>query len=164
MGWENAFWCENDEFCRRILKYWFKNSIGYEDITTQSFRQWRGRIDILTAGFPCQPFSTAGKRNGAEDDRYLWPVVYRAIKDIRPPWFVGENVNGITSMVQPGKETDVESQASLFEADYKETVLCEEYVTETICRDLESAGADGRGTGTLWDRISGRLSERNKEC
>jgi DNA (cytosine-5)-methyltransferase 1 len=140
MGWENAFWCENDEFCRRVLKYWFKNSIGYEDITKTDFSEWRNKIDVLTAGFPCQPFSTAGKRRGAEDDRYLWPAVYKIIGDIRPAWFIGENVNGILSMVQPGNEVEVESQASLFEENYTETLLEQEYVTETICGDIERAG------------------------
>jgi DNA (cytosine-5)-methyltransferase 1 len=140
MGWENAFWCETDEFCRKVLKYWFKNSIGYEDITKTDFIEWQNKIDVLTAGFPCQPFSTAGKRRGAEDDRYLWPAVCKIIGDVRPTWFIGENVNGIISMVQPGEEVNVENQASIFEENYKEMLLEQEYVVETICRDLERAG------------------------
>ena len=140
MGWKNAFWCEIDPFPRRVLQYWFPNSIGYEDIKTTDFTTWRGRIDVLTGGFPCQPFSVAGRRKGAEDDRYLWPEMLRAIREIRPTWVVGENVAGILTMVQPGSEVTMESQASLFEEADKRTVLEQEYVVETVCRDLEREG------------------------
>jgi len=140
LGWENGFWCEIDDFCRTVLKYWFPSSIDYEDITKQSFREWRYRIDVLTAGFPCQPFSISGKRKGADDYRYLWPAVKRTIREVRPPWFVGENVDGITSMVLAGKEVKVEGQANIFEEGNKETILEEEYVINRICSDLEREG------------------------
>lgn len=79
LGWENVFHCEINPFCRRVLEYWFPNSKSYEDITKTHFDEWRGRVDVLTGGFPCQPFSYAGKRGGANDDRYLWPHMCRAI-------------------------------------------------------------------------------------
>lgn len=72
-GWTNAFNCEIDPFCRKVLKYHFPDAEQYEDIRTTDFTIWRDRIDVLTGGFPCQPFSLAGKRKGTEDDRYLWP-------------------------------------------------------------------------------------------
>lgn len=140
MGWNNAFWCEIDEFPRRVLSYWFPKSVGYANIKETDFSIWKGKIDVLTGGFPCQPFSCAGKRKGAEDDRYLWPEMLRAIREIQPTWVVGENVAGIISMVQPGSEITVESQASLFEKADKETLLEQEYVVETVCRDLEREG------------------------
>lgn len=140
MGWETAFCCEINEFCIPILKYYFPNSEHYGDIKKTDFTKWRGKIDILTGGFPCQPFSVAGDRKGADDDRYLWPEMLRAIREIRPTWIVGENVAGIISMVQPGDEIEVEHQASLFEEDNQETILEQEYVTETICRSLEYEG------------------------
>lgn len=96
-GWGNAFNCEIDPFCRRVLKYHFPDAIQYDDIKTADFTVWRGKIDILTGGFPCQPFSTAGKRKGTSDDRYLWPEMLRAIREINPLWVVGENVLGIVS-------------------------------------------------------------------
>ena len=96
-GWENAFNCEIDPFCRQVLKYHFPNAVQYEDIKTTDFTVWRGKIDVLTGGFPCQPFSTAGKRKGTADNRYLWPEMLRAIREIRPRWVVGENVRGIIS-------------------------------------------------------------------
>lgn len=140
MGWENLFHCEINEWCQKVLRFHFPKSIQYDDITRTDFTPWRGKVDVLTGGFPCQPFSTAGKRRGAEDDRYLWPEMLRAIREIRPAWVIGENVAGITSMVQPGSEVTVESQASLFDEADKETILEQEYVIETVCRDLEREG------------------------
>lgn len=140
MGWENLFHCEINEWCQKVLRFHFPKSIQYDDITRTDFTPWRGKVDVLTGGFPCQPFSTAGKRRGAEDDRYLWPEMLRAIREIRPAWVIGENVAVITSMVQPGSEVTVESQASLFEKADKETILEQEYVIETVCRDLEREG------------------------
>lgn len=141
MGWENAFHCEINPFCNEILKYWFPDSEHYEDITKTDFSQWKGRIDVLTGGFPCQPFSLAGHRKGADDNRYLWPHMLRAIREIRPDWVIGENVAGILTMVQPGKETEVGSQTSLFGEDNRKRILLrQEYVVETICKDLEREG------------------------
>lgn len=134
LGWENAFHCEINPFCKQVLNYWFCNSKSYDDITKTDFREWQGKIDVLTGGFPCQPFSVAGRRKGAEDNRYLWPEFKRAIREIRPPWVVGENVAGILSMVQPGKKVDMENKPS---AEYAEE---QEFVVETICKDLEAEG------------------------
>ena len=66
LGWENVFHCEINEFGRKVLEYWFPNSESYEDITKTDFRKFRGTIDVLTGGFPCQPFSYAGKRGGSK--------------------------------------------------------------------------------------------------
>jgi DNA (cytosine-5)-methyltransferase 1 len=97
MGWENLFHCEFNPFCQRILKYYWPNSKSYGDITKSTFTEFRGRIDILTGGFPCQPFSTAGKRKGTDDSRYLWPEMLRVIREIQPRYIVGENVRGLVS-------------------------------------------------------------------
>lgn len=145
MGWGNDFHVEINPFGRKILEYWYPSSISYEDITKTDFTRWRGKIDVLTAGFPCQPFSLAGQRKGADDDRYLWPQVVRAVHEIRPAWVVGENVAGILTMVQPGEEVEVGSGASLFGEDYRKRVLLrQEYVIETVCRDLEREGYEVR--------------------
>lgn len=97
MGWTNAFHCEWNEFGQKILKYYWPNAISYGDITKTDFTIWRGRIDVLTGGFPCQPFSMAGKRKGTEDERHLWPEMLRVIREIKPTWVVGENVFGLTN-------------------------------------------------------------------
>lgn len=86
MGWKNLFHCEIQQFPRQVLDYWFPNSESYEDITKTTFTKWKGKVDVLTGGFPCQPFSYAGSRKGAEDDRYLWPEMLRAIREIQPTW------------------------------------------------------------------------------
>lgn len=96
-GWDNLFNCEIDPFCQKVLKYHFPNSIQYADIKTTDFTIWRGRINVLTGGFPCQPYSLAGKRLGKEDARHLWPEMLRAIREIKPGWVVGENVFGIVN-------------------------------------------------------------------
>ncbi len=97
MGWKNAFHCEWNEFGQKILKYYWPNSVSYGDITKTDFTIWRGKIDVLTGGFPCQPYSLAGKRKGKEDERHLWPEMLRAIREIAPRYIVGENVYGLVN-------------------------------------------------------------------
>ena len=97
MGWENVFHCEWNEFCKRVLKHYWPQSISYHDITKTDFTIHRGTIDILTGGFPCQPYSMAGKRKGKEDERHLWPEMCRVIREINPRWIIGENVFGLVN-------------------------------------------------------------------
>src|SRR5690606_14092503 len=97
MGWENVFHCEKEKFCQQVLNYYWPKATLHEDIRNTDFTIYRYRIDILTGGFPCQPYSTAGKRLGKEDDRHLWPEMLRAIREISPRWIVGENVRGLIS-------------------------------------------------------------------
>lgn len=97
VGWENSFHTEIDPFCRIILKHHFPNETTYTEIRNTDFTPWRNRIDVLSGGFPCPPFSQAGKRKGTADDRYLWPEMFRAIREIQPRWVVAENVLGIVN-------------------------------------------------------------------
>lgn len=138
MGWQNAFSCEIDKFCRRILKFYYPKSKHYGNIYETDFSEWRAKIDVLTAGFPCQPFSVAGSRQGAEDDRYLWPEVLRGVDEIRPTWFIGENVAGIKSMVLPGDEIEVGSYTDILGESYQETEMRQQFIVDRICNDLES--------------------------
>lgn len=114
MGWENVFHCEWMPFPRQVLKYHFPNSISYEDITKTDFTIHRGQLDILTGGFPCQPYSVAGKRLGKEDERHLWPEMLRAIREIEPRFVVGENVRGLVNwnggMVFDEVQSDLENE------------------------------------------------------
>ena len=144
LGWDNLFHCEINPFGRRVLEYHFPNSVSYEDIKKTDFSQWRGRVDVLTGGFPCQPFSYAGKRAGAEDDRYLWPEMLRAISECQPTWVVGENVSGITTMVEQESVVEVGAEATLFEdmealqgRTYEERGR---YTIDRVCADLEAIG------------------------
>lgn len=97
MGWENVFHCEWNPFGQKVLNYYWPKAITYNDITKTDFSIHRGTIDILTGGFPCQPYSSAGKRLGKEDSRHLWPEMLRTIREIQPTWVVGENVRGLTN-------------------------------------------------------------------
>jgi DNA (cytosine-5)-methyltransferase 1 len=97
MGWENVFHCEWNEFGQKVLHHYWPQAIQYNDITKTDFTIHRGAIDILTGGFPCQPYSAAGKRLGKDDERHLWPEMLRAIREIQPRWVVGENVRGLTN-------------------------------------------------------------------
>lgn len=114
MGWENAFHCEWNPFGQKVLKYYWPKAISYEDITKTDFSIWRGKIDILTGGFPCQPYSAAGLRKGKEDERHLWPEMLRAIREVQPSWVVGENVSGIVNwnggMVFNEVQADLENE------------------------------------------------------
>jgi DNA (cytosine-5)-methyltransferase 1 len=114
MGWHNEFHCEWMPFPRKVLSHYFPNSISYEDITKTDFSIHRGTIDILTGGFPCQPYSSAGKRLGKEDERHLWPHMLRVISEVKPTYVVGENVRGLTNwnggMVFEEVCVDLESQ------------------------------------------------------
>jgi DNA (cytosine-5)-methyltransferase 1 len=114
MGWENVFHCEWNPFGQKVLKHYWPNAISYEDITKTDFTIHRGAVDILTGGFPCQPYSLAGKRKGKEDERHLWPEMLRAIREIQPSWVVGENVFGLINwsggLVFNEVQADLEAQ------------------------------------------------------
>jgi DNA (cytosine-5)-methyltransferase 1 len=97
MGWENLFHCEWNEFGQKILKHYWPGATSYANIKETDFSSWNGRIDVLSGGFPCQPYSSAGKRLGKEDERHLWPEMLRSIREIQPSWVVGENVRGLTN-------------------------------------------------------------------
>ena len=142
LGWDNLFHCEINPFGRAVLDYWHPNAKSYEDITTTDFSEWRGRVTVLTGGFPCQPFSYAGQRRGAQDDRYLWPYMFRCIDQVQPDWVVAENVAGITTMVEQGKVSPMAHQASLFDEDngVQRYQLRETFTLERICQDLEGHG------------------------
>jgi len=98
MGWENVFHCEWMEFPRKVLDYHFPNADSHIDICKTDFKKYANKIDILTGGFPCQPFSLAGKRKGTDDERYLWGEMLRAIQEIKPKFVIAENVFGITNI------------------------------------------------------------------
>jgi DNA (cytosine-5)-methyltransferase 1 len=98
MGWENVFHCEWMEFPRKVLDYHFPNADSHIDICKTDFTKYANTIDILTGGFPCQPFSNAGQRKGTDDERYLWGEMLRAIQEIKPRFVIAENVFGITNI------------------------------------------------------------------
>jgi DNA (cytosine-5)-methyltransferase 1 len=101
-GMTTVAFCEVDPFCRRVLaKHWPEVPI-YEDVRELDAARLRrdgiDRIDVITGGYPCQPFSHAGKRGGSADPRHLWPAMRRVIGEVRPAWVVAENVAGHISL------------------------------------------------------------------
>lgn len=139
-GVKNLFHCDINGFGRSVLDYWYPESESYGDITATDFSKWEGRIDILSGGFPCQPFSSAGLRKGAGDNRYLWPQMLRVIGEVKPNYIVGENVAGLLSMVEyEGTAPRMEEQDNLF-GTRREEVRHGRYTLERICGELEAAG------------------------
>lgn len=110
MGWKTVAWVEIDPFCQRVLLKNFPETKGYGDIREFDGTKYRGQVDIITGGFPCQPFSTAGKRNGTKDNRSLWGEMFRVIKEVRPKFVVAENVYGIVSMELDNILADLEGE------------------------------------------------------
>lgn len=119
MGWENVFQVEKDPFCQKVLEKNFPHTKRYGDIKEFDGTKYRGAIDILTGGFPCQPFSTAGSQKGTKDDRHLWPEMLRIIGEVQPTYIVAENVYGILN-IERG------------------------LVFETVCAQMENSGYDAQ--------------------
>lgn len=142
-GFETVAFCEIDAFCRRVLaKHWPGVPI-FEDIRELT-RDAVGHVDVVTGGFPCQPFSEAGKRRGTDDDRYLWPEMLRVIDAFRPAWVIAENVVGLVSMVQQRGELQMESRTGgrfADGADYTAVgIRQEDMLLHGICEDLAKIG------------------------
>jgi DNA (cytosine-5)-methyltransferase 1 len=97
MGWTNVFHCEWNPFGQKVLKHYWPDAELFTDITKSNFTKYAGTVDIISGGFPCQPYSAAGKRKGKEDERHLWPYMLDTIKSVRPRWVVGENVLGLVN-------------------------------------------------------------------
>jgi DNA (cytosine-5)-methyltransferase 1 len=102
LGFRTVCYVEREKYCIEILKARIRdgcldNAPIWDDIKTFDGKPWSGCVDIITAGFPCQPFSVAGKRQGADDDRNMWPETIRVIREIRPRFCLLENVPGLLS-------------------------------------------------------------------
>lgn len=109
-GLKNLFQVEIDGFCQKVLQKNFPKVQKYGDIKEFDGTKYKGRVDIISGGFPCQPFSIAGKRKGASDDRYLWDEMFRVIREIKPRWIVGENVANLWNMGLENMLSQVEGQ------------------------------------------------------
>lgn len=97
-GIENVWANEIDPYCCKLLKKNFPKTTVYEEDIRNIGKHNLAAVDIISGGFPCQPFSSAGKRRGKDDDRYLWPEMLRIIRELQPTYIIGENVAGLLSM------------------------------------------------------------------
>ena len=93
---ETIGFVEKDKFCQKVLKKHWSNINIEEDIRNVKGEKYQA--DVVTGGFPCQPFSVAGKRKSTADDRYLWDEMLRVIRETKPRWVIGENVEGIVNI------------------------------------------------------------------
>jgi DNA (cytosine-5)-methyltransferase 1 len=125
-GWQNVVSCEINPFGRQVLNHYWPNAYHHDDIKTLTFEKidyelkqrfganWNADDIVLTGGFPCQPYSAAGKRLGKEDERHLWPEMLRIIREVQPKWVVGENVLGLVNwsggLVFEEVQADLESE------------------------------------------------------
>lgn len=107
---ETVAFCEIDKYCQKVLQKNFPGIPIIENIKDLKNEKQYGAIDIITGGFPCQPFSVAGKQRGKEDDRYLWPEMFRIIQEFRPTWVIGENVTGFVNLGLEQAILDLESE------------------------------------------------------
>jgi DNA (cytosine-5)-methyltransferase 1 len=116
-GFETVLQVERDPYALQVLEKHWPDVPRITDVRKVNSESVRGSITVVSGGFPCQPFSAAGKRRGVEDDRYLWPELLRIVEEIRPAWVVGENVSGLLS-IDGGLEIE-RMLASLEARDYE---------------------------------------------
>lgn len=117
-GIETLAFCERDPFCQKVLKKHWPDVPIFDDVCTLNKKMLEesgviepnGTIDIISGGFPCQPFSVAGKRKGKDDDRDLWPEMFRLIQELQPTWVVGENVANFVNMELERSLVDLERE------------------------------------------------------
>jgi DNA (cytosine-5)-methyltransferase 1 len=111
-GFETIAFVEKDDFCQKVLKKHWPNITIEGDI--RNVKGDKYEADVVTGGFPCQPFSVAGKRKGTDDDRYLWDETIRVVRECKPRWFIGENVEGLINinngLVLRQVQTDLEKE------------------------------------------------------
>jgi DNA (cytosine-5)-methyltransferase 1 len=155
VGFETVAFCDIEKYCQHLLKQKWNGIKIYSDVREITKEKFKAdgieSPEIITGGFPCQPFSVAGSRKGTDDNRHLWPEMFRIIKEFKPRWIIGENVRGIVS-IQDG------------------------LVFETVCTDLESEGYEVQtfnipavGVGAphkrerIWIVANSRCSIRGKQ-
>ena len=109
-GIDTVAFCEKETYCQKVLKKNFPSIPVFPDICELKGDDINGTIDIITGGFPCQPFSIAGRKKGTQDDRDLWPQMLRVIQEFKPTWVVGENVANFVNMAFRRTKTDLESE------------------------------------------------------
>ena len=113
-GFETVAFCDIEKFSRKVLKKHWPDVKQYKDIKELTYEQIKedtlAPIDIITGGYPCQPFSVAGSQRGEKDKRHLWPEMFRLVKECKPTWVIGENVSGHIKLGLDTVLQDLESE------------------------------------------------------
>jgi DNA (cytosine-5)-methyltransferase 1 len=128
---ETVAFCDFDKYCQQVLKKHWPSVPIFSDIKELTYEKLKAnginKIDIITGGYPCQPFSVAGRKKGEEDPRHVWPEYFRLVKELKPTWVIGENVSG---HIKLGLDTVLENLES------------EGYSTRTFSISASSVGAN----------------------
>ncbi len=164
-GFKSIGQCEWADYPTKVLEKHWPDVPRWKDIRTlngASFyeRTNRRTVDVISGGFPCQPFSVAGKQRGKDDDRYLWPEMVRVIKELRPTWVVGENVAGIINMALDTVLSDLEAAGYTV----RTFVLpaCGVNAPHQRYRTAIVGYSNNSGSGTLYNGTDGNWEEKNQ--
>lgn len=162
-GYRTLGFCDNEPYAQAVLKKHWPEVPCHKDIREVRGELYAG-VTLLTGGFPCQPFSVAGKQRGKDDNRYLWPEMLRVIQEAKPTWIIGENVAGIVNLALDQVCADLEGQgyevepiivpACAVDAPHRRERVWILANANSYCDSREKRGVDA-------EKI--RLSEENRE-
>ena len=157
-GYRTVAFCDNEPYAQAVLKKHWPDVPCHKDIREIRGDLYAG-VTLLTGGFPCQPFSVAGKQRGKGDDRYLWPEMLRVIREARPAWIIGENVAGIVNMALDQVHTDLEAEG--YEVESLIIPACG--VDAPHKRDRAWIVGHSKRDGLTTTKTSGGLLDKSKE-
>ena len=143
-GFSSVGQCEFADYPTKVLEKHWPNVPRWRDVRDVTAESVRARgitnITVLSGGFPCQPFSVAGRQRGKDDDRYLWPEMLRVISELQPTWVLGENVSGFTGMVQFKESPDVDEEGNAIGEVGELFNRTGRYIADEVLESLEEAG------------------------
>ena len=152
---------EWDRYCQRVIQAriadgHLDDAPIWDDVKTFDGRPWRGRVDIVSAGFPCQPHSFAGKRLGKADSRNLWPDTLRILRKVEPRYVLLENVQGLVNGTDPYAATIIGQLSEAgYDAEWRTVSATDAGAPHLrkrwwlLARPVEHAQHDGRPLGEI---------------
>ena len=147
-GMETIAFCEIEPLCQQVLKKHWPDVPVFNDIRNLTANELPEQPDVICGGYPCQPFSVAGDRRGQEDDRHLWPEMFRLVKECRPSWVIGENVAGHITMGVDEVLSDLQGEG---------------YTAQTFVIPAVAVDAPHR-RDRVWVIANTNSQSRSKEC
>jgi DNA (cytosine-5)-methyltransferase 1 len=161
-GFRTVGFCDNEPYSQAVLKKHWPDVPVHGDIREVRGDLYAG-VTLLTGGFPCQPFSVAGKQRGKRDDRYLWPEMLRVIREARPAWIIGENVAGIVNMALDQVHIDLEAEG--YEVESLIVPACAVDAPHRRDRVWILANNQSRGRDSqAQQKLDGEAHQRKKGC
>ena len=150
-GYETVAFCEYDKHAQKVLRKHWPDTEIIDDVRelANDAERFRGSVDIICGGYPCQPFSLAGVRRGDKDDRHLWPEMLRIIQAVRPTWVIGENVAGHISMGLDTVLSDLEAEGYQARCFVIPAVAADARHRRDRCWVIAHAGREGQPDGSI---------------